>query len=211
MHKALQADHFLDSEWVERWDVVFADLYLDALEQWNADRNPPAPWKAAFEAAGDRRVPPLRHVLLGMNAHINYDLPQALLAAITPEEFADPEMVRRRGIDHERIDLILASRVDAEDKELQKLEQPGDRTWLDKLLTPFNQAATKRFMKESRRKVWRNATILNAARLEGPDVLRARLQQLENLSRRRIEDLRVPRQVLLMLAIRGFGVALPGT
>jgi hypothetical protein len=210
VHKALQADHFLDSEWVERWDVVFADLYLDALEQWNADRTPPAPWKAAFEVAGDRRVPPLRHVLLGMNAHINYDLPQALVAAITPEEFADREVVRRRGIDHERIDLILASRVDAEDKELQKLEQPGDRTSLDKLLTPFNQAATKRFMKESRRKVWRNATILNTARIEGPDALRTRLEELEDLSRRRIEDLRVPGQVLLKLAIGGFGVELPG-
>ncbi|HEX2784037.1 MAG TPA: DUF5995 family protein [Ilumatobacteraceae bacterium] len=211
VHKALLAGHFLDAAWVERWDVVFAGLYLDALEQWNHGEQPPGPWAVAFESAADRRVPPLRHVLLGMNAHINYDLPQALLAAITDEEFADPAVVKRRGIDHERIDAILASRVDAEDVELQRVEKPGDRTRLDRMLKPFNQAATKRFMTESRRKVWRNALALSEARRDGSAALAARLVELEDLSRRRIEDLRVPGQVLIKLAVRGFGVELPPT
>lgn len=208
VHKALLDGHFLDAEWVERWDVVFASLYLDALEQWNRGEPPPAPWQAAFESAADRRVPPLRHVLLGMNAHINYDLPQALLAAITDDEFGDDSLVERRGVDHERIDAILASRVDAEDRELQLVERPGDRTRLDRMLKPFNQSATKRFMKESRRKVWRNAVLLSEARRAGPDALSARLTELEELSRRRIEDLRVPGQVLIKLAVKGFGVSL---
>ena len=208
VHKALLAGDFLDTAWVERWDVAFAGLYLDALEQWNRGEPPPGPWVAAFELATDRRVPPLRHVLLAMNAHINYDLPQALLAAITDDEFADSAVIARRGIDHERIDAILASRVDAEDLELQRVEGPGDRTRLDRMLKPFNQAATKRFMKESRRKVWRNAVALSAARREGPAALNARLAELEDLSRRRVEDLRVPGQVLIKLAVRGFGVEL---
>ena len=33
--------------------------------------------------------PPLRHVLLGINAHVNYDLPQALLAVISDDDFTD--------------------------------------------------------------------------------------------------------------------------
>jgi hypothetical protein len=144
-----------------------------------------------------------------MNAHINYDLPQALLAAISDDEFDDPMLVARRGTDHERIDAILASRVDAEDRELQKVERPGDRTRLDRMLKPFNQAATKRFMKESRRKVWRNALALSRARHDGPAVFAGRLKELEVLSRRRVEDLRVPGQVLIKLAVRGFGVELP--
>jgi hypothetical protein len=209
VHKALLAGHFLDTAWVERWDVVFAGLYLDALEQWNRGEAPPGPWAVAFESATDPRVPPLRHVLLGMNAHINYDLPQALLAAITDDEFLDSAVVARRGIDHERIDAILASRVDAEDLELQRVEAPGDRTRLDRMLKPFNQAATKRFMRESRRKVWRNALALSAARRDGAAALQAKLVELEDLSRRRVEDLRVPGQVLIKLAVRGFGVELP--
>jgi len=31
---------FADAEWVERWDVVFAGLYLDALEANTAGRPP---------------------------------------------------------------------------------------------------------------------------------------------------------------------------
>jgi hypothetical protein len=33
------AHGFRDADWVQRWDVAFADLYLDALEQ--ADRAEP--------------------------------------------------------------------------------------------------------------------------------------------------------------------------
>ena len=79
---------------MERWDVSFAGLYLDALEAGLADRKPSRPWEIAFGAPD--RLPALRHVLLGMNAHINYDLPQALLAVITEEEFDDAALLARR-------------------------------------------------------------------------------------------------------------------
>ena len=209
LQEELQGGGFLDAAWVERWDLVFAGLYLDALEQWNRGQRPARPWAVAFEAAGDEELPPLRHVLLAMNAHINYDLPLALLASITDEEFQDPVIVDRRARDHARIDAILASRVDAEDHELEKVERPGDRTLLDRCLTPFNQSATKRFMKEARRKVWRNAVVLSGARRDGPKALATRLDQLEEVASRRVAELRVPGQVLIRLAVRGFGARLP--
>ena len=107
---------FDDAGWVERWDVAFADLYLDALQAALAGRRPARPWEAAFGAPAE--LPPLRHVLLGMNAHVNYDLPQALLAVITDEEFADPVLLARRKADHRAIDDVLAARVGAEGDEL---------------------------------------------------------------------------------------------
>src|SRR6185312_4393926 len=48
----------------------FADLFLDALEAALAGQRPARPWDIAFNAPAD--LPALRHVLLGMNAHINY-------------------------------------------------------------------------------------------------------------------------------------------
>ena len=198
---------FVDRDWVERWDVVFADLYLQPLEAWLRGDPVPGPWRVAFQATRED-LPPLRHVLLGMNAHVNYDLPQALNAVIAEEEFDDDELVARRASDHRHIDEILANRVPAEDRELQKVERPGDRTLLDRLLQPFNRAGTKRFLKEAREKVWRNARLLNAARRRSPEALRARLEELEELSRARVADLRRPGQVLLRLARRGFGVEL---
>ena len=200
---------FVDAVWTERWDIAFADLYLDALEDWNADRPVPGPWRVAFEAANATlRVPPIRHLLLGMNAHINYDLPQALIQVITDQEFDDPALVSRRSRDHEHIDAILSSRVAAEDGELKKVEQPGDRTVLDHVLTPFNRAGSKRFLKEARGKVWRNANALSLARRRSLAELSERLRELEELSAARVADLRRPGQVLLRLARDGFGVLL---
>jgi hypothetical protein len=206
--KALHDGRFTDPDWVERWDVVFADLYLQALGAWDRSGSAPGPWQVAFQQAAAGGLPPLRLVLLGMNAHINFDLAQALVAVITPEEFDDPAVLARREADHRTIDGVLASRVAAEDKELVRIEPPGSRTVLDRLLTPFNQAGTKRFLSESRRKVWANAHLLDAARRESPDAYRRRLDELGRLSGARVADLAAPGQVILRLARKGFGVEL---
>ncbi|HUA42520.1 MAG TPA: DUF5995 family protein, partial [Streptosporangiaceae bacterium] len=184
---------FADPEWVERWDVVFADLYLDALEAALAGREPSWPWAIAFGAPAD--LPALRHVLLGMNAHINYDLPQALVAVITDEQFDDPELLARREADHRAIDTVLASRVAAEDDELTALSGPS--TLLDRLLQPFNRLGTQRFLREAREKVWANAIALSRARRQGPDAYAAVLAQLEELSAAKVAALMAPGQVLL--------------
>lgn len=198
---------FEDAAWVTRWDVAFAGLYLDAVERWSTTGTAPGPWAVAFAAGeGPDRVPPLRHVLLGINAHVNYDLPQALLAVITDEEFNDAALIASRAADHEKIDTILSSRVAAEDRKLQEVEQPGDRTLLDRLLVPFNRRASRRFLAEARAKVWTNAVLLSHARRDG--TLRSRLAELEDLASRRVADLRAPGQVILRLARDGFGVSL---
>ena len=205
----LERGGFRDPAWVERWDVAFADLYLDAVEDGQAGRRPPQPWAVAFGAgAGADGLPPLRHVLLGMNAHINYDLAQSLLAVISSRDFDDPELLADRHADHERIDQVLVARVGAEDSELEALSGPRSRT--DRLLQPLNRLATKRFLRESRAKVWANARLLDTARRAGPHAYAARLAELEQLAATRVAELTAPGQVVLKLAVKGFGVRLPG-
>jgi hypothetical protein len=198
---------FLDGEWLERWDVAFADLYLDALAADLRGEPVPGPWRIAFDAARDRPdLPPLRHVLFGMNAHINYDLPQALLAVISPDEFDDPAVRTRRAADHTHVDAVLVARVGAEDEELEAIAPP---TLSDRLLRPANRASTRRFLAESRAKVWHNTVALDRARRVSPERYRARLADLEALCVARLADLTRPGFVLLRLARRGFGVRLP--
>jgi len=201
----LKRGGFTDPEWVERWDVVFADLYLDALEAALAGREPTRPWAIAFGAPAD--LPVLRHVLLGMNAHINFDLPQALVAVITDEQFDDPALLARREADHKAIDTVLSSRVAAEDAERTAVYGPG--TLLDRLLRPLNRLGTQRFLREAREKVWANAIALSQARRRGPDAYAAVLAQLEELSAAKVGALMAPGQVILKLAATGFGVRLP--
>jgi hypothetical protein len=204
---AVVAGGFEDPPWVEAWDVVFADLYLDALDadlSGDPGCRAPRPWRLAFGAPAD--LPPLRRVLLGINAHINYDLPQALLGVISDADFADPVVLDRRRRDHERIDGVLSARVAAEDAQLSALHA---KSVLDRVLTPLNRAASTRFLREARAKVWHNTIELQQARAAGPEAYAVRLAELEVLSAARIADLLAPGQVLLRLAVAGFGVVLP--
>jgi Family of unknown function (DUF5995) len=193
---------FEDPDWVAEWDVAFANLFFAAHDADLAGETPPRPWRLAFQPQVPMNV--LQHLLLGMNAHINFDLPQALLAVISDEDFTDPVLIDRRRRDHERIDQILASRVAVEDVELG-----GPRNLKDWLLTPLNRASSKHFLREARQKVWRNTFELQWARLTGQNAYRTRLAELELLSAAKIADLTAPGQVLLRLAAKGFGVSLP--
>ena len=198
---------FADGQWLERWDIVFAELYLDALHADLAGDPVAEPWRIAFDTAAKQpKLPPLRHVLLGMNAHINYDLPQALVAVISPAEFDDPAVRAARAADHSHVDEVLLARVGAEDDELSGISR---RSLLDRVLAPLNRAATKRLLTEARAKVWRNAVALDRARRESPGRYAAVLAELEDLCATRLADLVAPGQVLLKLTRRGFGVVLP--
>jgi hypothetical protein len=200
--EAVDSAFFEDSQWVVRWDIAFADLFIVAHDADQADLSVPRPWRLAFQA--DPKLPTLIHLLLGMNAHINYDLPQATLSVITDQDFQDPLLLDRRRRDHERIDKILASRVTAEDHAIG-----GTRSLMDRILTPANRLSSRRFLHEARQKVWLNVAELQRARLDGADEYQARLAELEVLSAAKIADLSRPGQVLLRLAMTGFGVTLP--
>ncbi len=202
--RAVDVGLFEDGDWVARWDVVFAELYLVAHDAETAGEVVPRPWRETFNASP--QLHPLQHVLLGINAHINYDLPQSLVSVIPAAEFADPAVLERRRRDHERIDAVLASRVAAEDAELRTLTHVA---LADRLLTPVNRLASRRLLRESRRKVWHNTFALHDARNTSAELYDERLRELEVLSASRISDLLEPGPVLLRLAAGGFGVRLP--
>jgi hypothetical protein len=203
---AIDAGQFADPAWVAHWDVVFADLYLDALAAHRGNSSSvPDTWRRAF--AADPALPPEAHVLLGMNAHINVDLPQALIAVIPPEDFADPVVCARRRRDHQRIDAILASRVAAEDVELARAG--GRRTAVDRLLAPVNRSASRAFLREARRTVWGNVAVLHRARDDGAACYARRVAELDAAGAARVAELLRPGPVLLRLAVHGFGVPLP--
>lgn len=195
---------FEDAEWVHRWDVSFVDFYLRALDGETAGGDGvPEPWRRAFRAPSD--LPPLRHVLLGINAHINYDLPQALLAIISDEDFDDATVMALRRRDHQRVDTVLSSQVASESNELAG---PDGLSVLDRVLRPLNRKGSQRFLREARAKVWHNSQQLHLARMDGPAALAGRLAELETLAADKVTDLLRPGQVLLRLTFTGFGVRL---
>src|SRR3712207_331492 len=51
--EAIRQGRFEDPAWVEEWDVVFAELYVDALAAHAEGRPTPRPWRLAFEASSE--------------------------------------------------------------------------------------------------------------------------------------------------------------
>jgi Family of unknown function (DUF5995) len=201
----LASGTFLDPAWVERWDVFFADLYLNALETWNANGTPAEPWRVAFGT--DTDLPVLRHVLLGMNAHVNYDLPLSLLGVIDDAEFADPNVVAKRNRDHTHIDRVLLGRVGAEDEAITAAH--GGKSIYERLKAPLERRATGHFLREARAKVWANTRLMAVARARDDAVTLERLRdELARRSAAKLDELARAPEVLLHLWIRGFGVRL---
>ena len=162
----------------------------------------------AFEVASRQpRLPPLQHVLFGLNAHINYDLPQALVHVISSADFDDADLLSRREADHRHVDAVLQARVGAEETELGAVSRV---TRLDRILRPANRAASRRFLAEARAEVWRNTIALDGARRRGPVEYTSVVTELEGLCARRVSDLTGSGPILLKLARRGFGVLVDG-
>jgi hypothetical protein len=73
---AITAGRFGDGERMADFARTFVDWYLGAR---NGTRPRPACWKAADDVAGDKRLVIVQHLLLGINAHVNHDLPQVVV------------------------------------------------------------------------------------------------------------------------------------
>lgn len=75
----IQQGTFQDPEFLERMDVLFAGLYFKAVDAGASGGDVPTPWKPLFDARENRTIWPIQFALAGMNAHINHDLPVAVV------------------------------------------------------------------------------------------------------------------------------------
>ena len=96
---------FEDNTRMERLDVIFANRYLTAYEQWKNKQLPSTSWVAAFEGVKKRSTIVLQHLLLGINAHINLDLGIAAVETMKGGNFTDIQK------DFNAINTLLAAMI----------------------------------------------------------------------------------------------------
>lgn len=71
---------FTDAAWLAQLDVQFARLFFSALEATLSGQSCPGCWQALFSSRDRIAVARIQFALAGINAHINHDLPQAIVA-----------------------------------------------------------------------------------------------------------------------------------
>src|SRR5215218_1592337 len=103
--RTVETPTFFDhTSFVNHEDVLFARYYFAAYDAWAAGRTasvPPA-WRVAFDAARDRAVSANGNLLLGINAHVQRDLPFVLYSV----GLVKPDGTSRKP-DHDRVNEIL--------------------------------------------------------------------------------------------------------
>jgi hypothetical protein len=119
MKRRIEAQLFLDNEWMTRYGVRFANYYRVALEAFERGGSPPRAWSIAFQTSASGSGLVLQDLLLGMNAHINYDL-----ALVLNEIAIDPDRDRRRQ-DHNAVNAVLEAMTLAVEQRFIAEYAPG--------------------------------------------------------------------------------------
>ncbi len=99
---------FADPTFMSRLDVVFANLYLDAVNALTTTPNdlPPA-WSPLLHDRSNTGIEPIQFALAGMNAHINHDLPLAVVNTCAALGLV-PEAGTHHA-DYRKVDQLLAA------------------------------------------------------------------------------------------------------
>lgn len=142
VQQAMLAGRFEDAARMERLDVLFAQRYLHAIEQFWRGEAPSRSWAVAFNAARFWPLTILQHMLLGINAHINLDL------AIAAVQTAPGRELPALKHDFDEISLLLIEMVDEVQTRIERvspwywlIDRVGGRT--DEHLCAFAMQAAR--------------------------------------------------------------------
>jgi hypothetical protein len=160
----LAGGSFADPRFLERLDVVFANLFFGAVEANAHDpARTPAAWAPLFAARSSRSIAPLQFALAGMNAHINRDLPVALVT--TCEELG----LELRGDSPQHSDYLLVNGLLEQVQEQVKPSYlPRSLGFLDRILhrVRIDDVVAMWNIRRARDAAWTNAETLWALRSE---------------------------------------------
>jgi hypothetical protein len=148
-----EANGFAAPEFLTRLDVRFASLFFQALD------DPPRAWEPLLEARARSGIAAIQFALAGMNAHINRDLPVALVQ--TCDELGLE--LRRGGPEH--ADFLAVNALLSETESRVKKEfLTGDLGIADEALGELDDVVAMWNVERARDAAWTNAEALWALR-----------------------------------------------
>jgi AcrR family transcriptional regulator len=193
MIQAIQAGEFHDAQWVEQLLVHFASFYFHALDVYQQDSfQSPAVWRLTFDRAQNHRLHAIQNLLLGVNAHINYDLVMALGDMLEPDwGQLDEAMRRQRHEDHTHVNQVISRTLDAAQDSIIEPREPA-MDIIDRLLGPLDEWLISSLIERWREGVWEQAVLrIEQASQDEREHLRREVENdcLQRAGRILLEDL----------------------
>jgi hypothetical protein len=149
------AGGFTDPAWVAALDVDFAGFYLGAIHSALTSGAAPGCWQAVFNVRNQPAETRIQFALAGMNAHINHDLPQAVVATCQARGF-QPQHGTTQYNDYTALNTTLDGIIDTA-KQTLNVRLAGDSvpdvTRLENVVAAWGVA-------EAREIAWKNAEVL---------------------------------------------------
>jgi hypothetical protein len=164
--KAVSADlsqgFYADPVFMAKLDVTFANLYFAAAQAADTPAAVPAAWRPLAELRGAVGVEPIQFALAGMNAHINHDLPVAVVA--TCAELGTSPDAGTHYTDFQKVDALL----DSEEEAIRRSFETTVEQAVDQHLQAVDNLVACWAINSARDLAWQHALVLWELRGGGP-------------------------------------------
>lgn len=159
MHQAgdYQKQIFFDPPWLGRLAGKFSTLYFVSLDTFKREADVEVAWKMAHAQAREKQGTVLHDLLLGLNAHINYDLAYGIYLNL--KEHGDDKnhlQLPRRKFDHDQVNNILVRCIPKIQDTLTR-DYGGALALVGRLLGRVDDLLAEDGLKYYRERVWWNA------------------------------------------------------
>jgi hypothetical protein len=162
---SIEAGAFQDGPGLDRFATQFASHYVAAAHDHT---HGPRCWQASWNVAADPRLLIVQHLLIGINAHVNYDLPRAVVEVA--DERGDLLSIRH---DFDAVNDVLAATYVDVVKDLNRVSR-----WVNSAARLGGGHAFNFSLTLARARAWQAATAMYPLPVEGR---RAYSEQLDRL------------------------------
>jgi len=145
---------FADPAFVTQLDVAFANLFFAAADSAGDPATAPPAWRPLVERRATAGIEPVQFALAGMNAHINHDLPLAIVSASTTlatSPGADPHPA-----DYQKVGQLL----DAAQQSIRQSFESAAEQAVDRHLSAVADLIGYWSIDKARDVAWNNSLLL---------------------------------------------------
>jgi hypothetical protein len=150
----LRAGFFADPAFMTQLDITFAGLYFAAVDAADDLAAVPLAWRPLFEQRAAPDIEPIQFALAGMNAHINHDLPMAVVA--TCVDLATTPTAGTHLADYQKVDGLL----DAAEQSVRQSFESSTELAVDRHLQAVEDLVCNWTINSARDLAWGNALLL---------------------------------------------------